>query len=428
MMTFVFAMFLLVAQVIRSDKLSDVFANGYPELANGFVTHNRSQIVTKLNSNATINGNKIIGYAKQIGPTWCTITKDTVLFINIASCRMINAKSKTDRYIIVSEIKLNQCPNTFNQETNQLNVDMVKGLIEKELSLANLNYDLETLLSADKRHYLTEHKQEFCDAINLDFEHNASDMVKQVFNELQRNETVKISLTRWISNLPEQILPDLLAKIRHHQYTELDIANLLSLKLSGVTTGSLEEFTKDISNTEDTKREEELLENARDGNVFFKFYKKDAKYVLPPRSGDLAESMLKLFPKLNNAENNLILIPYNTGGHWITLEVSINADSSCNIKHIDSLQGAYKQKANEFITMFRKVKQLASFTFTNSGTITPRIQPNSTDCGAYSVENICDIMAGNKLPCTEKINRRQSLDIKTNHYNLLLQNNTDFEY
>jgi len=105
---------------------------------------------------------------------------------------------------------------------------------------------------------------------------------------------------------------------------------------------------------------------------------------------------------------NDIIIPYNSGSHWVTVQIQFN-DQTINVNYFDSLNNESPEinqgrDDNVVANFLRPLKEQLETKFPGRNVIYPlnvklaRIQSDNKACGVIVVENIKDLIYGNKLP------------------------------
>lgn len=270
-------------------------------------------------------------------------------------------------------------------------------------------------------------------AVNTPLEN--SEPEKNINREVYRNYIHKLR-ERWSESnelsLEDKDTKSIIAtlnyfkKLMRHEYTDFDIAKLIHVALP----------KKDII----TKF---TMQGENNGDFTELVYKIGNRYILPPiGAGGGSDPFVQIAAVLSNfftlttVDSNLlseIIIPFNSGGHWVTLRITINQDT-IDIAFIDSLSHEEaeinKKKESHIRSKLEAIKRCLEEHFKRSAKVeilTQRIQPDSLACGAIAVENIIDLVGGKTLPSTS-LSKEEILYLRINHLKYLKNSGFDLDF
>lgn len=194
-----------------------------------------------------------------------------------------------------------------------------------------------------------------------------------------------------------------------HEYTQMDIANLLRCYLQ----------TNDV-----------CCQLANKVHVFYKG--KNGVFLFPPFDEQAFSayfsSFFKKFPTASE-----ILVPWNKAEHWIVLRC-IFRGKEIEARYIDSID---TEKPVEFLAEFAKnlQKVFRPHGFTLKTMVDPRgypvqisvdhlrIQSDATSCGPIVVANILDLFSQTPIPAfPTRIDSKAALEMKESHAICLYKN------
>ncbi|USO00711.1 MAG: ankyrin repeat domain-containing protein [Alphaproteobacteria bacterium] len=142
----------ILAQVIKSDKIHETLASNFTNLAERFIADERNIWRAELNKNRKIDGVEIVGYAKQIGPNWCVITKDNTIFVAEGLAQLANSKIDGNYLIIHKSILKSQKPFLhLGDGKSPFDISEVNSLFMSQI-LTILNWD--ELLDDEDRQFV----------------------------------------------------------------------------------------------------------------------------------------------------------------------------------------------------------------------------------------------------------------------------------
>jgi Ulp1 protease family, C-terminal catalytic domain len=221
-------------------------------------------------------------------------------------------------------------------------------------------------------------------------------------------------------------------RIRRYEYSPTDIARLLSRLGEGIPgTEPYQRFS-----LEDTTVVETRIH--RCGN----------RYVLPPITAHAQKDpYTQLIEYLEQFYENAIvtaappaelIVPFNPGGHWITLRIQVPEGGPITIEYIDSLHHEEKviNEAKETHIQERSKVLIDAIKarfpdreISDIAIIAPRRQPDSVSCGCVMVENIHQLFRGEALPDDDIIlDGPAILDLRRAHRAYLQSQSLDFDF
>jgi hypothetical protein len=110
-----------------------------------------------------------------------------------------------------------------------------------------------------------------------------------------------------------------------------------------------------------------------------------------------------------------IIIPYNPGGHWVTIRILIQ-EGKIDMTYVDSLRGSGN------MCILEALKPIIAERFShpvNMQCVRARIQNDGSSCGILTTQNIMDIARNLTLPVEQSMSHEDVMSIRFNHGGLL---------
>ncbi len=250
--------------------------------------------------------------------------------------------------------------------------------------------------------------------LDLDQAQKALPLLQQKLSELTSNlEQKEESKVESESFANESEVDELMHSedmiMMNKEYTVRDIANLIKCNLP--TSPSLLHFTLGDNALENPDQ------NTPPENIL---YNLGSQYILPSYSPQsLIPCLREFFNSLHEREPNDVVIPYNSGMHWVTLRIRIN--DHVYIDYIDSLFNEHtdintardEQVTRSLASLNALLEKLfPQKIISNIKVMLTRLQKDFKACGPIAVENIKDIMQGTALPTSLQLSNLDILNLR----------------
>jgi uncharacterized protein (TIGR04141 family) len=223
--------------------------------------------------------------------------------------------------------------------------------------------------------------------------------------------------------------------ITHYQYSASDVARLLHLSLRDAAPDSedYERYSLTGADIDD------------DADPMTVVHRWSNRYVLPPitqytEGGRRQSSQQVCIDVLRQFFTDIaphtpaiteLIIPYNPGGHWITLHVRIRIDEQSHEKtgtlvYYESLRGLTFEKYPQMRAYLRSQGYQGLLdAYHRKGFIQP--DGDGVSCGAITVKTITRLFAGEEIVQTE-LSDAECLTLKQDHRTLLQTADFDFDF
>ena len=159
----------------------------------------------------------------------------------------------------------------------------------------------------------------------------------------------------------------------------------------------------------------------------------DETYILPPIVRDVGLTPLATLKRtvantlVHDEVNNprRLIIPYNPGGHWVTLDIGIPAEGAISFEYIESIEPEGREAVQGLLwyleALFRRNDS-------NYQSFVGWRQPDSVSCGAITVNVIEHLCRGDRIARNNHLSTEGVLQLKTEHQLCLQNMGVDFDF
>jgi len=185
---------------------------------------------------------------------------------------------------------------------------------------------------------------------------------------------------------------------------------------------------------------EELIDGDEGGTVVHRL---GTKYVLPAITSirddhthkepeDVCIEVLEAF--YSSAEHTPahiteILIPFNPGGHWVTLRIKFLPAGALRpmtltcIESLGSVSTCNYPKISAYFRRLKGYKEVFMWDLQHA-----YIQSDSTSCGPITANNLLQLIRGERLPNRERLTESEGIQLKIDHQNYLVSKGHSLDF